>query len=358
MKFRLFAAFALSVSVLVMPGHAAAVPAPSPVSQILYRHWPEQFMQWVGAEVPYSMIELYVDPAAGPLYDIVLTERATGKRVHYSDKPWMVDLDKRMGYESYATKLQFDRPRNGGADSTYLLRFTDRNGAPVSWQFVQQSDVSDRGGGLSPAGIHPPVLMYRERSAVAGQGTALQVGKTVSVADVWTEIAAPPFFVPYRGAYTENLEIATFTDDGSAWTTQKAPSDLAAGAEWTLKSADGHLCTLKVLSVKGDAVTLAQTDDQTRAQVTIEARFANGVWTNRKIHFLPQGASSTKGITVAFNESNSDNGKFEVLSGKTRIASGWVEGKQSQRAWQFKDPEWLRSKPKVAKAQNISSGSN
>jgi hypothetical protein len=48
--------------------------------------------------------------------------------------------------------------------------------------------------------IEPPVLMYRERSAVAGEGTALKIGNTVSVADVWTEISQPPYFVAYHGA--------------------------------------------------------------------------------------------------------------------------------------------------------------
>ena len=45
------------------------------------------------------MIELYVDPGSGatPLYEAVLTERATGKRVHYANQQQMVDIDKRSG---------------------------------------------------------------------------------------------------------------------------------------------------------------------------------------------------------------------------------------------------------------------
>ncbi|HXP11595.1 MAG TPA: hypothetical protein VN828_24020, partial [Acidobacteriaceae bacterium] len=64
---------ALAMSLLL--GSAATVlaqlPAPVPSQQIVFRHWPEQFIQWIGPELPYTMIELYVDPAGGttPLYE-------------------------------------------------------------------------------------------------------------------------------------------------------------------------------------------------------------------------------------------------------------------------------------------------
>ena len=138
-----------------------SLPPPIAPEQIVYRHWPEQFVQWIGPELPYTMIELYVDPGAGttPVYDAVLTERTTGKRIHYANQQQMVDIDKRSGAEAYLTTMQLDRPANAGKDATYLLRFIDHAGEPVSWQFVQGSDISERGGGSSPAGIDPPVLM-------------------------------------------------------------------------------------------------------------------------------------------------------------------------------------------------------
>src|SRR6201996_8816070 len=205
---------ALAMSLLL--GSAATVlaqlPAPVPSQQIVYRHWPEQFVQWIGPELPYTMIELYVDPGPGatPLYDAVLTERATGKRIHYANQQQMVDIDKRSGAEAYLSTMQLDRPANAGKGAAYLLRFVDHAGEPVSWQFIQGSDISERGGGSSPAGVEPPVLMYRERSAVAGEGAAVKIGDKVSVADVWTEISQPPYFVAYRGAMSQNVDIAVF----------------------------------------------------------------------------------------------------------------------------------------------------
>jgi hypothetical protein len=204
-----------------MFAQSAESPLPPPVApeQIVYRHWPEQFVQWIGPELPYTMIELYVDPGSGatPVYDAVLTERTTGKRIHYANQQPMVDIDKRSGAEAYLATMQLDRPANAGKDATYLLRFIDHAGEPVSWQFIQGSDLSERGGGSSPAGIDPPVLMYRERSAVAGEGAAVKIGNKVSVADVWTEISQPPYFVAYHGAVSQNVDIAVFAAAGQQW---------------------------------------------------------------------------------------------------------------------------------------------
>jgi hypothetical protein len=102
------------------------IPPPIAPEQIVYRHWPEQFVQWIGPELPYTMIELYVDPGgATPLYEAVFTERATGKRIHCANQQEMVDLDKRSGAEAYLTKMQLDRPANAATGATYLLRFAD-----------------------------------------------------------------------------------------------------------------------------------------------------------------------------------------------------------------------------------------
>jgi hypothetical protein len=334
-----------------------SLPPPIAPEQIVYRHWPEQFIQWIGPELPYTMIELYVDPGAGttPVYDAVLTERTTGKRIHYANQQQMVDIDKRSGAEAYLATMQLDRPANAGKDATYLLRFVDHAGEPVSWQFIQGSDISERGGGSSPAGIDPPVLMYRERSAVAGEGAAVKIGNKVSVADVWTEISQPPYFVAYHGAVSENVDIAVFAGAGQQWTTVSAPKSLAVGAEWKLKARDGLGCTLRVQALAGDRATIVDSDDHLPGRtVTIEAVWGSGAWSIEKLHYAAAGADASQdanqGLTISFVPGANATGapsKFEVTAGKkTRIASGVVHGDQGQPrvGWEFKDPQWLRGK--------------
>jgi hypothetical protein len=331
----------------------AQLPAPIAPEQIVYRHWPEQFVQWIGPELSYSMIELYVDPAGGatPLYDAVLTERSSGKRVHYTNQQQMVDIAKRSGADAYLTTMQLDRPANVGKDATYLLRFVDHTGQPVSWQFIQGSDISERGGGSSPAGIEPPVLIYRERSAVAGEGSALKIGNTVSVADVWTEISQPPYFVAYHGALSENVDIAVFAAAPEQWTTIDAPKTLSVGAEWKLKAQDGLGCTLRVQALNGEHATILESDDHLAGRtVTIEAALTGGVWSIDKMHYAAVGEDANQGLTISFAPGTNATGvqsKFEVLAGrKTRIAGGTVHGDTAQKkvGWEFKDPQWLRGK--------------
>ncbi len=321
----------------------AQLPAPVAPQQIVYRHWPEQFVQWIGPELPYTMIELYVDPTAGstPLYEVVLTERASGKRIHYSNQQQMVDINQRSGAPAYLTNMQFDRPANAGNGGTYLLRFVDHAGQPVSWQFVQGSDMSERGGGSSPAGVDPPVLVYRQRSAVAGEGTALKIGSTVSTADVWTEISQPPYFVAYHGAHSENVEIAVFAGAKQQWATLSAPQTLAIGSEWKLKTQDGLGCTLLVKTVAGDHATILDTDEHLPGRtITIEASWTNGAWSIEKMHYAAAGGDADQGLTISFAQS-----KFEVIAGrKTRIAAGTVHADNARVGWEFKDPQWLKGK--------------
>jgi hypothetical protein len=345
-----------AVSLFAQSGESS-LPPPIAPEQIVYRHWPEQFVQWIGAELPYTMIELYIDPGAGatPVYDAVLTERTTGKRIHYANQQQMVDIDKRSGAEAYLTTMQLDRPANAVKDATYLLRFVDHAGEPVSWQFIQDSDISERGGGSSPAGIDPPVLMYRERSAVAGEGAAVKIGNKVSVADVWTEISQPPYFVAYHGAVSENVDIAVFAGAGQQWTTVSAPKSLSVGAEWKLKAQDGLGCTLHVQALDGDRATIVDSDDHLPGRtVTMEAVWNTGAWSIEKLHYAVAGEDASKdanqGLTISFAPGANATGapsKFEVTAGKkTRIASGVVHGDPAQPrvGWEFKDPQWLRGK--------------
>jgi hypothetical protein len=341
------------------------LPPPMAPEQILYRHWPEQFVQWIGPELPYTMIELYVDAGSGaaPLYEAVLTERATGKRVHYSNQQQMVDVDKRSGADAYLTNMLLDRPANAGTGATYLLRFVDHAGQPVSWQWIQGSDMSERGGGSSPAGVEPPVLMYRGRSAVAGEGSALKIGNTVSTADVWTEISQPPYFVAYHGASSENVDFAVFAGAGQQWTTISGPKTLAAGAEWKLKSQDGLGCSLRVQAVNGDHATILETDNHLPGRtIALEATWTNGAWSIEKMHYSAVGTDASQGLTISFVPGATTGGavsKFEVVVGrKTRIASGTVHGDSTQPrvVWEFKDPDWLRGKTAWVNSSVVSPG--
>ena len=197
------------------PPRAAAT---LPLAGVYYRYWPEQIVQWVGPELPYSMIVLEVDDRGKqPIYDVQLIPRSEGKPVHYTNSAEELAIDQATGQEVNQVAMQFDAPSDPANGAQYMLRFNTEKGTPVVWQFVLGTDVSEQGSGLSPVPAPIPILMYREQGGLAGEGTALQIGGVTSTADVWKEIAQPPYFVPYRGALSTGVHILTFAPVTLAW---------------------------------------------------------------------------------------------------------------------------------------------
>ena len=199
----LFAPSAVIAQNLTATAAASSAPIAPPVLPMLtsYTYWPVQFVQWVGAELPYTMIELDTDgEAKHPLLYVTLTERATGKRVHYADNDALLAGAKAIGEEAHKTALAFEPADTEATGSISTLRFTTADGKPLQWRFVQGSDISEQGSGLSPLpDAKLPIFAYREQAAVAGEGTALQIGDVVSTASVWTEISRRPTSSPIAG---------------------------------------------------------------------------------------------------------------------------------------------------------------
>ena len=327
---------------------------PSEPAGIAYRYFPRQFVQWVGPELPYSMVELDVDDRGPqPLYDAVLTDRATNKRVHYTNQQVEVEIDKAAGAEVHLVAMQFDSPAETAKGNTYLLRFATETGVPVTWQFVQGSDVTEQGGGLTPLATANPVLLYREQGAVAGEGTALKVGSITSTADIWKEISQPPYFIAYHGALSTSVHTLAFVPRTSEWRVDPAASTIAPGADWKLSSADGRLIDAHVDSFANNLAILHETHPAVGTSVTVEARLTPNGWVLEKLHYAPVGNSKGEhALTLSFTPGDAGASKFEVFAGKkTHLASGELVVKaEGAESWSVTQPAWAHRAPVVASA--------
>ena len=91
---------ALSAAALAMlPIALAAQTSPStptlPLAGVYYRYWPEQIVQWVGPELPYSMIVLNIDDRTKqPIYDVQLIPREAGKPTRYTNSAQELAIDQ------------------------------------------------------------------------------------------------------------------------------------------------------------------------------------------------------------------------------------------------------------------------
>jgi hypothetical protein len=226
--------------------------------------------------------------------------------------------------------MQFDAPSDPANGAQYQLRFNTEKGTPVVWQFVLGTDVSEQGSGLSPVPAPIPILMYREQGGLAGEGTALQIGGVTSTADVWKEIAQPPYFVPYRGALSTGVHILTFAPVDSTWKSDAQSLTDARGRSLALATtADGATMTDKTLAVSASY-----------------ALFSNSV---TRVTFAPSGVKGTHSVTLQFSPALAPGSQstFDVIIGKkTKIASGAVQesaGPTLTESWSFTAPDALKN---------------
>lgn len=328
---------------------------------VSYQYWPVQYVQWVGAELPYSMIELDVDNGAKqPLYNVVLTDKA-GKRVAYANTDGLVMSAKAQGMEAHKTQIEFEAAdaQNVGAAST--LRMSLADGKPLQWRFVQGSDVSEQGAGVTPLPQMPmPIFVYREQAAVAGEGTALQVGDAVSTAEMWKEISKPPYFVAYRGAMSLSAHTAMLTPGNESWTITASPKELKAGNTWEMDGAQGDHRTLRIEKTDGTHF-IVQGKDKFRPGVAfvLECSRVGDGWSIERARYAPErdgekhflSMQFTAPLTATSTESTVDMmiGKKAKLATATVALAGDAADRTSTITMQA--PVWAKGKSVVAETK-------
>ncbi len=337
---------------------AKANPVPLPVVPLIveYEYAPQYFMQWISDDPQYSMIEALVSKSTPPIYQIILTEKGSGRQVYYCNSEAKVKALAGERKEAHFTPIDFKATESAAAP-TYGFAFRDARGKPIIWRFIYGSQVSERGAGLTPRPNPPGLLLtYRNRGSVAGEGTAVQIGDRVNEAEVWKEISSPPHFIAYRGSYTEGMNIGTFPLGKETWRVTSAPSELREGAEWKLTSDRGRGRTLRITARKGDELTITESGSQTTsATLELNALAApqglalrsmllkSGLGTMR-IAFTPElqirlDSAAANNTEVAFQI---DQGNHE------KVAQGNVslerQGDRMLLRLQPKSPDWARSR--------------
>lgn len=327
---------ALTLAALLPIGALAQTPAtiapPTSGMLVTYQYWPTQYVQFVtGNELPYSMFELDVDSSGKQqVLHAVLTGK-DGTRTHYSNVDALVTAYKAQGEASYKTTFAFegDETEKVGAAST--VRFTGHDEKPVEFRFVQGSDISAQGSGLTALPKAPvPVFAYREIGAVAGEGTALKIGETASPAEVWTEISHPPYFVGYRGGLTQSAHLVVLAKGSESWKIAKSPAALTAGSAWEMDNERGDHRVLKIDKVDGAKFLLSATDRfHPSVRMALEATRAGDGWSVERVRYMPATKDGEKhAVTFTFApalSSTATAGTMEMSVGKkAKIATASV----------------------------------
>ncbi|HEY6392632.1 MAG TPA: hypothetical protein VIX89_15225 [Bryobacteraceae bacterium] len=311
---------------------------------VRYEFIPEYFVEWLRDSPDYSMIEAYVYRGGPePIYRVGLVDKKTGKRVNYCNAAAMVARLKQDGDEAYQTPIDFEAPAPAdlrrGATFGFGLQTKDKQ--RVLWRLILTSEVSPAGEGLTDTPRFPGLLlMYRERGTAAWEGSAVQIGDRVYEAEPWKEISSPPYFVAYRGSYTQGMHLLNFSVGRESWSTSSVPQAIQKDAEWKLQGQDSQSRVLRVERA-GDPLRLNQVDSDPRRSAKIELDATE----------MPRSIELADGphlCRISFTPQPSRIG-FQIDFGKYRgVARGNIvretAGAKTTWATHFSSPDWAKSR--------------
>lgn len=337
----------------IQPPQAQSAAVPFPLLPLIaeYEYVPHYFMQWLNDHPQYAMIEGSVSDGKQPVYSLVLTEKASRRRVTYSNLEEKVKGLTGAGQEARLTKIEYHATSKFGQPPAHEFSFTDERGQAIRWRFTLAAPASERGAGLTPQeGGAGWLLIYRDLGSTAGEGTVVQIGNKVCEAEAWTEISAPPYFVAYRGVYAEGMGLSVLPVGQENWRVTSSPKELGEGAQWTLTDERGRTRQWRIAARRGDELTINEVGSpyatrsllvrQTSGGLALRSMTLTSAQNTMRLSFTPDlDLAAAAPIASAFQVDQ--NGHNKIVQGSV---SGERKGGTVQLRWQPKTPDWAKTR--------------
>ena len=330
------------------PAQDARLPLPVLPLIVHYEYVPHYFVQWLNDHPQYTRIEAAVIDSEPPVFNLTLTEKGSGRRVEYCNSEARLKAMAQAGHDARLTKIDYRATNNFGQSPAHEFSFRDERGQAVRWRFSLAAPVSERGAGLTrQEGGTGMMLIYRELGTAAGEGTAVQIGAKVSEAEPWTEISAPPYFVAYRGAYSDGIGVGALLPGQESWRLTAPPKELNEGAQWTFVDDRGRTRQLRITAIRGDELTIRETGES----LSLHARKTATGFALRSITLSSRSKTMRVGFTPELDLAAASAAPviFQIdQNGHNKIAHGGVavekRGNVSSLRWMFKAPDWAKSR--------------
>ena len=258
---------AFLIFVVGIPGLRGSSSAPLQTSTVLlpifplkmnYDYEKTYMMQWIAGSPQYSMIAGLIAKEDPSVVQIVLTETRTERRVYYSNSEYRVKGLTQAGLTAHFAKIDFKIGHDNEDRPLFAFGFADEHNVPIRWGFVAASAGSDKGAGPRIQAVKDGlVICYNEIGTVSGESSVVQIGDKSYDVERWDEISKPPYFVGYRGTYSDGLTMGMLITGAENWQVQSAPSGLSDGAKWTLVDKK-NVRELQVTSHYGDEWTITE----------------------------------------------------------------------------------------------------
>ncbi|MGI8638773.1 MAG: hypothetical protein ACR2MG_02315 [Pyrinomonadaceae bacterium] len=309
------------------------------------------FRQWFSGDPHYAEINAFVGAGDKPVLQLVLIEKDR-REVFYVNHEARVKELTAESKEAYFVPVDFKKIAGDvDAQPTYGFGFEDKHKQKVLWRFTPASRPSERGSGLTPlAGVPGLRLLYRNLGTLAGAGTSVRIGDKEFEAEPWTEASAPPYFIAYRGSFTDGLDFGELRTGEENWRVTVCPKEFKEGESWEFAAAAGRKRAFRIASRRGEELQIEESADlsntaklallvrQTSNGFAIRSIERKGKTGGLRISFAPELSLSAPGETT-----------FQIDLGKQKnIAGGTIsiekQGEAVLLKWQFKSPDWAKNK--------------
>lgn len=265
------------------PSKALIPEAPVLPMDIKFRYFPQYLEQSFTDDPRYTRIVALVDHGR---CDVILLDKTTNREAFYSSLDEKVQVLAASGADAYTAPIDFRASSTIDSYPLFLIRFHDRFGQEVTWQFV----VGEMQPHASPEVISRSdnsgiALIYAPRRAPAVPGT------TLTIATRAYRPESTPSSDPLGAFYATDMTVGQIFPGTDLWRIQSSPADSAPTTTWNLSGDAGRqrILALKELSDTGAAVEQTDVSDPDAPQIMLEIDHANGTHGLRAVSFKAHG---------------------------------------------------------------------
>jgi hypothetical protein len=341
--------------------HAQTPAKPSPPEapilpmDVKFRYVPQYFEQSFPDDPRYTRIVALVDQRR---CDVVLLDKTTNREAFYSTLDRKVRALSADGAHAYTTPIDFTASSTIDSYPLFVIRFHDRFGQEVTWQFVAGELLPHASQEvISRADNSGIAFLYAPRRAAAVPGTTLTIAaRTYRPESRPSDDALGAF-------YATDMTVTQILPGTDLWRTEDSPANPLATAKWNLSDDDGRRRHLALEQVSGTEAEVDQSDldDPDAPQIVLNLQRVNDTFGVHSLSFkahdntlwiffgppLPLPAhqindKTTVAFTVAENE-------------QATVARGALE---VQRAVDAEHLVWRFDTPSLARSTTFETGVN